>query len=56
MLWVFTDNADDAVSLDYLTLVADRFYTGSYFHKSPPGNHANIFHLTKAVRSDSNSP
>lgn len=38
MLWVRTDNSDNSVSLDNLTLIADRLYTGSYFHKSPPEN------------------
>jgi len=38
MFRVRTDNADNAVSLNYLTLVADGLYAGAYFHKSPPGN------------------
>jgi len=47
MFGVRTDNADDSVSLNNLTLVANGLYTGSYFHKSPPGkmyttsNHGN---------------
>ena len=42
MLWIFTDDADNSVSLDYLAFVADGLYAGSYFHKSPLGKHIYI--------------
>jgi|GEM_PF-5352315 len=56
MLWIRTNDTDDTVSFDNLTLIADGLYAGSYFHKSPPGDRYTLLESWQFAMNYNSSP